>query len=281
MTQTENSKAVAAVGKRIRRLRQRKGYSRSDLARRLKVDVSSIAGWEAGKRLPRDPHRARLARALDCDLSVLLSTAEDTVHPLNATLIETVSDLPAILAEKARSVKIMRAMRLSSPYSTAAYVQTDWRRIIGERIMAGEAEVQRIEIFYSLRRLKETLSNILRYDGKPYFVKAHCMGLTDVVPAMAGYSFDDADFFLGGYWTGIPPTCRHSLRLSGPVITEFFRQFWEEVWPRGTLLNIRGGHDLSHVQELAEKLGLKRRQWKRFVEEARELDIGDGAPPLI
>ena len=272
----------AAVGKRIRRLRETKGYSRHELARKLRVDVSSIAGWEAGKRLPRDIHRARLARALECDLATLLSPVEDSTEPLRSMLIDTVNDLPHLMAECARNAKrSLRAIRLASPYSTAAYIQTEWRAIIGERLLAGTIEVQRIEIFYELKRLQETLSNILRYDGRPYYVKALCIGQKQIVPAMGGYAFDDSDFFLGGYWSAIPPRHYPSLRLSGPTFSRFFTSYLEEVWPRGTLLNIRGAHDLSAVQDVAVSLGLNRRHWKRFVEEARALKIGDGAPPLI
>jgi len=271
-----------AVGRRIRRLREVKGYSRNELARKLRVDVSSLAGWEAGKRLPRDSHRARLARALDCDLSLLLSPVEDAAGPLKALLLETLTELPAALAECARNAKrSLHAVRLASPYPTAAYVQTEWRAIVAERILARSIEVQRVEIFYSLKRLQETLSNILRYDGCAYYVKAHCMGIQEVVPSMGGYCFDDCDIFLGGYWTSVPPRNFPGLRLSGPMIGEFFVQFWNEVWPRGTLLNIRGAHDLSAVKDLAVRLGLSPRNWKHFVEEARALEIGDGAPPLV
>jgi hypothetical protein len=47
------------------------------------------------------------------------------------------------------------------------------------------------------------------------------------------------------------------------------------------LLNIRGGHDLSAVRDLALCLGLKKSLWNNFCEEARALEVGDGAPPLI
>jgi transcriptional regulator with XRE-family HTH domain len=270
------------VGRRIRRLRQTKGFSRNDLARRLKVDVSSLAGWEAGKRLPRDTHRARLARALDCDLSLMLSPDEEMVRPLKASLLNSHDELPDALAECARNAKrMLKGARLASAYSTAAYIQTEWRAVIAERLLKGTIEVQRIEIFYTLDRLQEALSNILRYEGKAYHVKAYCVGLKDVMPVMNGYCFDDLDFFFGGYWGGIPPGNQPSLRISGPVIREFYLGYWDEVWPRGALLNIRGARDLSTVQAAAVKLGLQPRHWKRFLEEARELEIGDGAPPLV
>jgi len=272
----------AAVGRRICRLRQAKGLSRNELARKLKVDVSSIAGWETGKRLPRDAHRARLARALDCDLAVLLSSGDDHVAPLKAELVGTITDLPAVLIECVHNAKrILRSARLAAPYPTPAYVQQEWRAAISERLLAGTLEVQRVEIFYGLERLQETLSNILRYDGRAYHVKAYCVGIGEIVPTMGGYAFDDTDFFLGAYWTGVPPRNFACLRLSGPMISTFFMQFWDEIWPRGKVLNLRGAHDLTAVKAVALSLGLNPRHWNRFVEEARALEIGDGAPPLV
>ncbi len=273
----------AAVGLRIRHLREAKGISRQDLAATIKVDVSSLVGWEAGKRLPRDKQRAPLARALGCDLDALFpSTINGASVPAAVSLVDTLEHLPNLLMDCTRNTRrTLRALRLSAPYTTPAYIQTEWRMLVDERLLGGTLEVQRIEIFYNLKRLQETLSNIFRYDGRAYYVKSYCAGLTEVAPFMGGYFFDDDEFVLGAYWTGIPPHHRPGLRMSGQPFRTFFSNYWDEIWRRGTLLNIRGAHDLSAVQAVAKKLGLPLKQWKRFVEEAREFKMGDGAPPLI
>lgn len=271
-----------AVGHRIRRLRQAKGLSRVDLAHKIGVDVSSIAGWESGKRLPRETIRLSLARTLECDLPTLLSPEEEPSLTASVSLLNVATEFPHAFAECARNARhIMRAVRFSSPYCTTVHVQTEARRIITERLLAGTLEVQRVEIFYSLDRLKEMLSNILRYDAKPYYAKAYCVGLTDVAPFLGGYSFDDNEIFLGGYWTGIPPQGHPIVRISGSAIRIFFRAYWSEIWGRGTLLNAHGAHDLSVVKDVAVKMGLPPRRWKNFVEEATTLEIGDLAPPLV
>jgi transcriptional regulator with XRE-family HTH domain len=273
---------TAPIGRRIRHLRETKGLSRAALARKIEVDVSSIAGWESGKRLPRDAVRARLADALDCELSELLSPLKETVEPSTVTLLDVSKDFPALFADSARSVRhTIRTMRLASPYSTTINVQTEARQIIGERLIAGTLEVQVLEIFYTLDRLKESLSNILRYDGRPYYVKACCVGMKEIAPFLGGFGFDDADVFVGGYWSGYPPQNHPVLRLRGPAIKTFYKSYWKEAWQRGAMLNAHGGHDLSVVRETALAMGLPSRQWKHFVDEARSLDIGDGAPPNL
>ncbi len=274
--------AMTAIGQRIRRLREGKGFSRNVLAHEIDVDVSSIAGWESGKRLPRDALRARLAQALDCELPLLMSPQFETETPTSVTVLDATSELPRILTECAKGVRhTLRAVRLSSPYATAVHVQTEARRIINERIMAQTLEVQRVEIFYTLERLQETLSNILRYDGKAYYVKAYCVGLTEVVPFLGGYGFDDREILLGGYWTGSPPQHNPVLRIRGLAIRTFFLSYWKDIWGRGVLLNGHGGHDLATVRDVALKMGLKPRAWRRFVEEAASLETGDGVPPIV
>jgi hypothetical protein len=69
--------------------------------------------------------------------------------------------------------------------------------------------------------------------------------------------------------------------MSGGPFQTFFGEYWDEIWRRGTLLNISGSHDLRAIKAIAYTLGLPRNNWKKFVEEARGLRIGDGAPPLV
>ncbi len=274
---------LAEIGKRIRDLREAKGLSRRDLADRLKVDVTSLGGWEGGKRLPREKVRLRLARLLGSDPATLFAMgAAGGSEPITARAFGTTDELHDLLIELTNHTrKTLRALRLAAPYGTSAYVQTDWRRLVSQRLLDSTLEVKRIEIFYDVRRLQEVLSNILRYDGRPYCVKGCCIGLRDVFPAFGGYFFDDDEFLLGAYWATVPPEKRPSLRASGAPFRIFFNAYWDEIWQRGVWLNSRGAHDLSDVQRVAYTLGLSPQNWSRFVEEARELEIGDGAPPLI
>ena len=71
------------------------------------------------------------------------------------------------------------------------------------------------------------------------------------------------------------------IRVSGPPFRAYFNEDWDEIWRRGTWLNSSGAHDLSAVKSVAQKLGLPAEKWTDFVKEAKELQIGDGAPPLV
>jgi transcriptional regulator with XRE-family HTH domain len=271
------------VGKRIRELRCARGVSRSDLAATLKVDVSSLSGWERGARLPRIEKRVGLARALGCDLSALFEAkAADPLAPVTAIVVDTLEDMPALLAECTRKARrLFRIFRMAANNPTPAFEMIEWRNLMDARLRDGSLEIRRIEIFANLERLQETLSNILRYEGMPYFVKGICLDVGDVSPFMGGFFFDEDEYFLGCYSTCVPPYGTLGLRLSGRPFREYFDAYWEEIWRHGTFLNIRGSHDLSSVKAFAVKLGLPQDQWNQYLEHAKRLDIGDGAPPII
>jgi len=270
------------VATRIRRLRETRDLSRRDVAEALKVDVTAIAGWEAGRFLPRVGHRGPLAALLGVDCAGLFEDGAPGGCGASATLVDTIGELePLLVRLVAETRHCLRALRIAAPYSTPAHVQHTFRTVLSGRLLAGEIEVHRVEIFYELPRLKEVLSNIIRYNGRGYHVKSYCAGSTEVVPGMGGYFFDDDEYLIGAYWTGVPPHERPGLRLSGEPFRTYFNEYWSEIWRRGTLLNIRGKHDLTLVRELALKMGLAPKDWPRFVKEARALEIGDGAPPLV
>lgn len=269
------------IGSRIRAIRVGKGLSLSALAAALDVDRSAVAKWEAGKHLPRDERRRSLAAALDVSVATLFGN-DHNAPSLHAMLVDTLTDLEPILFARLKAARnTIKALRIAAPYPTPAHVQKEFRRYIGERILADTIEVQRVEVVYSLDRLKELLSNIFRYDGHRYWVKVHCVGLTEVLPGFGGYYFDDEYFLLGAYWTGVPPHGKPGLEIAGEPVRAFFKEYWSEIWRRGTLLNNRGAHDLSAVREVALALGLESTKWGKFVKEAQSLEIGDGAPPFI
>jgi len=272
-----------AIGRRIKRLRETQGFSRQQVAFHLGVDLTAVAAWEGGKYLPREGKRIRLASYLGLDVASLF--AEDLQDPASvgsAALVDTLGELPVVLRDLANAAhRDLKAFRVAAPYATTAHVQEEFRRILDTRLKLGTLEVQRIEVIYTLARLKEILSNIIRYDGLPYQVKCNCVGVKDVVPGMGGYIFDNREFLIGAYWATIPPYARPGLKLVGEPFRTYFSDYWSEIWPRGTHLNKKGARDLSAVREAALQLGLDAERWDEFVDEARNFDVGDGLPPLV
>ena len=271
-----------AIGRRIKRLREHKGLSRQQVATHLGVDLTAVAAWEAGKYLPREGRRVRLAALVEMDVGTLFAEEQQPAPSNGAALVDTLSELPGVLRELLDNTEHkLRAFRISAPYATPAHVQEEFRRRVDARLLDGSIEVDRIEIFYDLARLKEVLANILRYQGRAYRVRTYCVGVKDVVPGMGGYMFDENEFLLGAYWAAIPPRSRAGLRLSGEPFRTYFSHYWSEIWDRGTELNPNGVADLGALRDTAVGMGLKPVEWPQFVEEARAFDVGDGLPPLI
>jgi|SRR6185295_1262967 len=88
-----------AFGQRIRRLRERKGWRRADLARRIKVDKSYLLRWEKGA-LPPLGKLIILSEVLEASLDALLAGRE--------------VDIGATLAPDQRKAIALQMNRLAS-----------------------------------------------------------------------------------------------------------------------------------------------------------------------
>jgi DNA-binding XRE family transcriptional regulator len=64
------SRPAFELGRAVRELRERRGWSQSQLGEAASMAQSAVAGFEAGGTTPTLPVLERLARALDVELSV-------------------------------------------------------------------------------------------------------------------------------------------------------------------------------------------------------------------
>jgi XRE family transcriptional regulator, regulator of sulfur utilization len=71
---------AARVGRRVRELRERRGISLSELARRAAVGKATLSGLEAGTRNPTLDTLQAVAAALDLPLTALLSPPPATLR---------------------------------------------------------------------------------------------------------------------------------------------------------------------------------------------------------
>ena len=49
------------VGQKLKKLREKSGYSREQVAEKLDLSISTIAMYELGERIPRDEIKVRIA----------------------------------------------------------------------------------------------------------------------------------------------------------------------------------------------------------------------------
>lgn len=66
-------------GERIRELREAKGWTQLELAKRAGVTPQSVSRWEQGQSNPRLDQLTRVAEALDVDLSAFAGRKLETV----------------------------------------------------------------------------------------------------------------------------------------------------------------------------------------------------------
>lgn len=73
----EATRLAYELGRTVRDLRERKEWSQTNLARAAGMTQSAIARFEAGGAVPTLPVLDRLARALDADLTVTVTSRTD------------------------------------------------------------------------------------------------------------------------------------------------------------------------------------------------------------
>lgn len=74
--------------KALKRLRTEGGISQTQLAEQLFVAPSTINRWENGSRLPDNMMIARIAKALDVDINILLNATYDSSEVPNVILVD-------------------------------------------------------------------------------------------------------------------------------------------------------------------------------------------------
>lgn len=87
----------------VRKLRMEKGLSQVQLGSKLFVNGSTITRWENGSRLPDAAMIARLARVLEVDVGLLLTTAAESDEAPNIIIVDdnraVISDSLFVLEE--------------------------------------------------------------------------------------------------------------------------------------------------------------------------------------
>lgn len=272
---------TSQIPARIKLARQRKGLSRREVASRLDVDVTAVAAWETGRYMPRDAHRAALARLLEVDLSVLLAeNAPDAIlGPSASILLGAQQNLVLTqLTQKCRSQ--LTIIRVASPFATVKRQMREFRQALANRILDRSLEVRVIEMFYSQRRLQEVISNIYRFEGCRYLVKTFAGPKTEVLPGVDTYVFDNTVSVLGSYWATPVMDERPLIEVAGEPFATFAQEHWKEVWRRAVPLNPSHIQDLAAIRDIAADLGVTDADWPEFVEQSKNFTVGDDAPPL-
>jgi Zn-dependent peptidase ImmA (M78 family)/DNA-binding XRE family transcriptional regulator len=108
------SETTAWVAEAIREARERRGFSQSELARRLDLSQTAISYWEAGKRDPGLDDLIALSQALDVTVDVFFPP-QSVRRPVTALLRATAERLADTELEAALGRMLDRAERAQAP----------------------------------------------------------------------------------------------------------------------------------------------------------------------
>lgn len=76
MTEKDVDQACRKFGDNLRRLRENKNLSKSELCRRADMHINTLMSYESGEKTPTIRTLIRIARALGCELFISFRKAE-------------------------------------------------------------------------------------------------------------------------------------------------------------------------------------------------------------
>ena len=77
----------------LKRLREKKGLSSSDLAAQMYVSRSTVSRWENGSRLPDAAMLSRLSEILGVDVNILLTAAPQSDEHPNVIIVDDIKPI--------------------------------------------------------------------------------------------------------------------------------------------------------------------------------------------
>lgn len=93
-----NSALAADIGKRIRKLRKARGWSQAELARRLKVNKSTVGFYETGERSPSFEVLLRMCDVFLVTTDYILRGLESPDNAISALPDEQAAAIQTLLA---------------------------------------------------------------------------------------------------------------------------------------------------------------------------------------
>ena len=100
---------TSSIGKRIRKIREAKGWRQEDFAERVGLSVTYTGMIERGEKVPKLETFITIANALEVSADLLLSDVLSTGYTVKSSeMTEEIASLPP--AERDRIYSVVRAM---------------------------------------------------------------------------------------------------------------------------------------------------------------------------
>ncbi len=147
--------------------------------------------------------------------------------------------------------------------------QNEYRIIRDSRVMKGEIGFKRVEIIYNKERFKSVLRNLIRFEGKDYYVRYY-EAPPKAIPLLHVMTFDDEYFFLGGFYPpDFPPGEEKVAFIRGGALKELLREYTQMLWLKAIPLNEGGQINWEEIKRIARRLGISLDELETMIHEIK------------
>ena len=146
---------------------------------------------------------------------------------------------------------------LNSPYA-------EYRQILESRLRKGEIAFRRVEAVYTKERLERIVRRLLANEGRDLFIK-HYEPPLRAMPLLQMMSFDDKDFYLGGFYSEASPSEERVLYIRQPEVARCLQEYWSVLWMNATSFHEGDAINWHELGRIGKRLGLSDEEFEQMV----------------
>ena len=151
----------------------------------------------------------------------------------------------------------------------SSFTQGEYRAVRDLRVMRGEIGFKRVEVIYHKERFVSVVKNLLKFEGKNYYVRYY-EAPPKAIPMLHVMAFDDEHFYVGGFYPpDSPPGEEKVVHVHGGVLAEMLREYLQVLWLKAVPLNEGGQINWDELARIAQRLGMSPEEFDDLILEAK------------
>jgi len=148
-------------------------------------------------------------------------------------------------------------------------VQQVYQRIRDKRVLKGELDFKRVEVIYSQRSLESVVKKLLTFEGHRFLIR-HYDPPSKAIPVFSMMSFDDQQFYLGGFHTREAPGIAKVAFFREERLARLLRDYWHVLWQEAVPLNPGGQIEWAELRRIADRLEVTEQDFEAMVNRLKD-----------
>jgi hypothetical protein len=181
-------------------------------------------------------------------------------------------EFPHELAQRvtrARSFVLDTNLNADVPRLSGNSPQGEYKNILAQRVKAGQIAFRQVVCIFTREHFQEIVDRLVAFSGTDYYIR-HLDPPPKAIPIIHMMSFDDEDFFLGGFYSAEASTQENTIYIRHPKVNELLREYWRVLWEKAVPINSGRVIDWKELSRIAARIGFSEDEMKAIRQRAQE-----------